>query len=74
MGAAPYLLGLLSGEGYQVFATLPGEYRTEDEAIHAAKADYLARLGGTPTFRVYHVRPDLARPPAHPDRSQLRRK
>ncbi|WP_435016644.1 hypothetical protein TA3x_004217 [Tundrisphaera sp. TA3] len=57
MGGAPYLLGVLSGDGYQTFATLPGEYPSEEAAIRAAQSDYLARFGGTPTFRVYQARP-----------------
>lgn len=55
MGGAPFLLGVLAGDGYQVFATLPGEYPTEEAAIRAAREDYLARFGGTPAFRVYRI-------------------
>lgn len=55
MGGAPFILGVLAGDGFQVFATLPGEYATEDAAIRAAQDDYLARFGGTPAFRIYRV-------------------
>ncbi len=59
---APFILGLLSGDGYQVFAALPGEYATEAAAIRAAREDYLARFGGSPVFRVYQVVSDVPGP------------
>lgn len=52
---AKFILGLLSGDGYQVFAALPGEYATEAAAVRAAREDYLARFGGSPVFRVYQL-------------------
>ncbi len=52
---SPFILTLLSADGYQVFAALHREYPTIDEAIEGAKADYLKRYGGSPAFRVYHA-------------------
>src|SRR3954447_12897724 len=52
---APFILTLLSSDGYQVFAALHREYATMDEAIEGAKDDYLRRYGGNPSFRIYHA-------------------
>ena len=52
---APFILTVLSEDGYQVFAALYREYETLDRAIEGAKADYLKRYGGNPAFRVYHA-------------------
>ena len=52
---APFILTVLSEDGYQVFAALYREYETLDRAIEGAKADYLRRYGGDPAFRVYHA-------------------
>ncbi len=52
---APYILTLLSEDGYQVFAALHQEFDTLEEAIEGAKDDYLRRYGGSPAFRVYHA-------------------
>jgi hypothetical protein len=52
---APFILTLLSEDGYQVFAALHREFETIDQAIEGAKADYLKRYGGSPAFRVYHA-------------------
>jgi hypothetical protein len=52
---APFILTLLSEDGYQVFAALHQEYETLFEAIEGAKHDYLKRYGGNPAFRVYHA-------------------
>jgi hypothetical protein len=55
---APFVLTLLSSDGYQVFAALHREYATIDEAVEGAKDDYLRRYGGNPSFRVYHAERD----------------
>jgi hypothetical protein len=55
---APFILTLLSSDGYQVFAALHREYPTIDEAVEGAKDDYLRRYGGNPSFRVYHAERD----------------
>lgn len=52
---APFVLTLLSEDGYQVFAALHREFDTLERAIEGAKQDYLKRYGGNPTFRVYHA-------------------
>jgi hypothetical protein len=52
---APFILTVLSEDGYQVFAALYREYDTLERAIEGAKADYLKRYGGNPAFRVYHA-------------------
>ena len=52
---APFILTVLSEDGYQVFAALYREYDTLERAIEGAKADYLRRYGGNPAFRVYHA-------------------
>ena len=52
---APFILTLLSSDGYQVFAALHREFETLPEAIEGAKDDYLRRYGGNPAFRVYHA-------------------
>jgi hypothetical protein len=51
----PFILTVLSEDGYQVFAALYREYDTLERAIEGAKADYLKRYGGNPAFRVYHA-------------------
>ena len=56
--AAPFILTVLSEDGYQVFAALYREYDTLERAIEGAKADYLRRFGGNPAFRVYHAEGD----------------
>jgi hypothetical protein len=56
--AAPFILTVLSEDGYQVFAALYREYETLDRAIEGAKQDYLRRYGGNPSFRVYHTEGD----------------
>jgi hypothetical protein len=55
---APFVLTVLSADGYQVFAALHREYVTLEEAIEGAKDDYLQRYGGSPAFRVYHAERD----------------
>ncbi len=55
---APFILTLLSEDGYQVFAALHREFDTLEEAIEGAKDDYLRRYGGNPAFRVYHADAD----------------
>ena len=55
---APFILTLLSADGYQVFAALHQEYETLVEAIEGAKLDYGKRYGGSPAFRVYHANGD----------------
>ena len=55
---APFILTLLSEDGYQVFAALHREFDTLREAIEGAKEDYLKRYGGNPAFRVYHADAD----------------
>lgn len=55
---APFILTLLSEDGYQVFAALHREFNTLPEAISGAKEDYLRRYGGNPAFRVYHAEGD----------------
>ena len=57
---APFVLTLLSSDGYQVFAALHREYETLDEAVEGAREDYLRRYGGSPSFRVYHAERDGA--------------
>jgi hypothetical protein len=57
---APFILTLLSEDGYQVFAALHQEYDTLDRAVEGAKSDYLKRYGGNPAFRVYHAEPDAS--------------
>jgi hypothetical protein len=57
---APFILTLLSSDGYQVFAALHREYATIDEAVEGAKDDYLRRYGGNPSFRVYHAERDAS--------------
>jgi hypothetical protein len=52
---APFILTVLSEDGYQVFAALHREFVTIEEAIEGARADYIKRYGGTPAFRVYHA-------------------
>jgi hypothetical protein len=52
---APFILTVLSEDGYQVFAALYREYDTLERAIEGAKVDYLKRYGGNPSFRVYHA-------------------
>jgi len=52
---APFVLTVLSEDGYQVFATLYREFDSLERAIEGAKADYLKRYGGHPLFRVYHA-------------------
>jgi hypothetical protein len=52
---APFILTVLSEDGYQVFAALYREFDTLERAIEGAKADYLKRYGGNPAFRVYHA-------------------
>lgn len=52
---APFILTVLSEDGYQVFAALYREFDTLERAIEGAKADYLKRYGGCPAFRVYHA-------------------
>jgi hypothetical protein len=52
---APFILTVLSEDGYQVFAALYREYDTLERAIEGAKSDYLRRYGGNPAFRVYHT-------------------
>src|SRR4051794_28477843 len=55
---APFILTLLSSDGYQVFAALHREFDTLERAVEGAKDDYLKRYGGNPSFRVYHADPD----------------
>ncbi len=55
---APFILTLLSEDGYQVFAALHREFDTLPEAVAGAKDDYLRRYGGNPAFRVYHADSD----------------
>jgi hypothetical protein len=57
---APFILTLLSEDGYQVFAALHQEYETLERAIEGAKSDYLKRYGGNPAFRVYHAEADAS--------------
>ncbi len=52
---SPFILTVLSEDGYQVFAALYREYDTLERAIEGAKVDYLKRYGGNPSFRVYHA-------------------
>lgn len=52
---APYILTVLSEDGYQVFAALHREFETLGGAIQGAKEDYFRRYGGNPAFRVYHA-------------------
>ena len=52
---APFILTVLSEDGYQVFAALYREYDTLERAVEGAKEDYLRRYGGNPAFRVYHA-------------------
>ncbi len=52
---APFILTVLSEDGYQVFAALYREFDTLERAVEGAKADYLKRYGGCPAFRVYHA-------------------
>ena len=52
---APFILTVLSEDGYQVFAALYREFDTLERAVEGAKADYLKRYGGSPAFRVYHA-------------------
>ncbi len=52
---APFILTVLSEDGYQVFAALYREYETLERAIEGAKSDYSKRYGGNPAFRVYHA-------------------
>ena len=51
----PFVLTVLSEDGYQVFAALHREFPTLEQAVAGAKDDYLRRYGGSPTFRVYHA-------------------
>jgi len=51
----PYVLTVLSEDGYQVFAALHREYPTLEQAVAGARDDYLRRYGGSPAFRVYHA-------------------
>jgi selenocysteine lyase/cysteine desulfurase len=55
---SPFILTVLSEDGYQVFAALYREYDTLERAIEGAKVDYLKRYGGNPAFRVYHAEGD----------------
>jgi hypothetical protein len=57
---APFILTLLSEDGYQVFAALHEQYETLERAIEGAKSDYLKRYGGNPAFRVYHAEADAS--------------
>jgi hypothetical protein len=57
---APYILTLLSEDGYQVFAALHQEFETLNQAIEGAKSDYLKRYGGNPAFRVYHAEGEMS--------------
>ena len=57
---APFILTLLSEDGYQVFAALHEQYETLERAIEGAKSDYLKRYGGNPAFRVYHAAADTS--------------
>ena len=57
---APFILTLLSEDGYQVFAALHEQYETLERAIAGAKSDYLKRYGGNPAFRVYHAEGDAS--------------
>jgi len=52
---APFVLTLLSADGYQVFAALHREFATLEGAVEGARDDYLRRYGGSPAFRVYHA-------------------
>ena len=56
----PYILTVLSEDGYQVFAALHREFDTLDRAIEGAKEDYLRRYGGNPAFRIYHADDDTS--------------
>jgi hypothetical protein len=57
---APYILTVLSEDGYQVFAALHRAFDTLEGAIEGAKEDYLRRYGGNPAFRVYHADDDTS--------------
>jgi len=52
---APYVLTVLSEDGYQVFSALHRQFETLEQAIAGARDDYLRRYGGSPAFRVYHA-------------------